>query len=80
MLVEGFKQSDLPKVEVWRADAGQPARYMQDDFVVAIATDDPARLPEPTQRPRLDINDHDAVAQWLIDQGERFAYIAQRHT
>lgn len=79
VLVEGFKQSDLPKVEVWRADAGQPARYMHDDFVVAIATDDPARLPEPTQRPLLDINDHDAVAQWLVDQGDRFEYIASRH-
>ncbi|MEY4068005.1 MAG: hypothetical protein RLZZ332_341 [Actinomycetota bacterium] len=40
VLVEGFKQSDLLKVEVWRAEAGQPARYTDDDFVVAIATDD----------------------------------------
>ena len=34
VLVEGFKQSDLLKVEVWRADAGQPTRYTDDDFVV----------------------------------------------
>src|SRR5881275_1042923 len=27
VLVEGFKQSNLLKIEVWRADAGQPARY-----------------------------------------------------
>ncbi len=79
VLVEGFKQSDLLKVEVWRADAGQPARYMNDDFVVAIATDDASRLPQPTQRPLLDINNHDAVAQWLVDQGDRFAYIAERY-
>ncbi len=79
VLVEGFKQSDLLKVEVWRADAGQPARYMNDDFVVAIATDDASRLPQPTQRPLLDINNHDAVAQWLVDQGDRFTYIAERY-
>jgi molybdopterin-guanine dinucleotide biosynthesis protein B len=79
VLVEGFKQSDLLKVEVWRADAGQPARYMDDDFVVAIATDDVHRLPQATLRPLLDINDHDAVAQWLVDQGDRFTYIAERY-
>ena len=79
VLVEGFKQSDLLKVEVWRAEAGQPTRYTDDDFVVAIATDDAKRLPVPTQRPLLDINNHDAVAQWLVDQGERFTYIAERH-
>jgi molybdopterin-guanine dinucleotide biosynthesis protein B len=79
VLVEGFKQSDLLKVEVWRADAGQPTRYTDDDFVVAIATDDASRLPAPTQRPLLDINDHDAVAQWLVDQGERFTYIPERY-
>jgi molybdopterin-guanine dinucleotide biosynthesis protein B len=79
LLVEGFKQSDLLKVEVWRADAGQPTRYTDDDFVVAIATDDASRLPAPTQCPLLDINDHDAVAQWLIDQGDRFTYLAERH-
>lgn len=79
VLVEGFKQSDLLKVEVWRADAGQPTRYTDDDFVVAIATDDASRLPVPTQRPLLDINDHDAVAQWLIDQGDRFTYIAEHY-
>ncbi len=78
VLVEGFKQSDLPKVEVWRADAGQPARYMGDERVLAIATDDASRLPEPTPRPLLDINDHDAVAQWLVDQGDRFDYAGER--
>jgi molybdopterin-guanine dinucleotide biosynthesis protein B len=41
VLVEGFKQSDLLKVEVWRHASGQPVRYPDDDFVVAIATDSP---------------------------------------
>lgn len=74
VLVEGFKSSDLLKVEVWRAASGKPVRYPDDDFVVAIATDSPAQLPETTLRPVLDLNDADAVAQWLIDNQDRFLY------
>ncbi|MBI2768503.1 MAG: molybdopterin-guanine dinucleotide biosynthesis protein B [Burkholderiales bacterium] len=73
-LVEGFKHSNLPKIEVWRAASGQPVRYPDDDFVVAIATDSPGELPVATQRPVLDLNDPEAVAQWLSDNGERFDY------
>jgi molybdopterin-guanine dinucleotide biosynthesis adapter protein len=79
VLVEGFKSSDLLKVEVWRHGSGKPARYPDDDFIAAIATDDPAHLPEPTQRPVLDLNDPDAVAQWLVDNGDRFDYDAERY-
>ena len=43
-----------------RAEAGEPARYPDDDFIVAIATDAPDRLPQPTLRPVLDLNDADA--------------------
>lgn len=74
VIVEGFKQSNLLKVEVWRADSGKPARYMDDDFIVAIATDAPAQLPEATLRPVLDLNDPDALAQWLVENGHRFEY------
>jgi molybdopterin-guanine dinucleotide biosynthesis protein B len=74
VLVEGFKQSNLLKIEVWRPDAGKPARYPDDEFIVAIATDGPDRLPRETLRPVLDLNDPDAVAQWLVENGDRFEY------
>ncbi len=74
VLVEGFKESDLLKIEVWRAASGQPARYMDDDFVVAIATDSAAELPAATLRPVLDLNDTDAIAAWLIENQARFEY------
>jgi molybdopterin-guanine dinucleotide biosynthesis protein B len=74
VLVEGFKDSNLPKIEVWRAAAGKPARYPDDDFIVAIATDSPDAMPVPTLRPVLDLNDPDAVAHWLADNGHRFDY------
>jgi len=79
VLVEGFKSSNLLKVEVWRADSSQPVRYPEDDFVVAIATDTPTKLPEETLRPVLDLNDPDAVAQWLVDNGDRFDYEASKY-
>ena len=74
VLVEGFKASNLPKIEVWRAASGKPARYPDDDFIVAIATDSPQAMPVPTLRPVLDLNDPDAVAHWLADNGHRFDY------
>jgi len=78
VLVEGFKESDLLKIEVWRAPtpeyAGKPARYMDDDFIVAIATDAPDQLPHATQRPILNLNDPEAVADYLLNAQERFVY------
>jgi len=79
VLVEGFKSSDLLKVEVWRADSGQPVRYPDDDFVVAIATDSPGQLPQATLRPVLDLNNVEAVADWLVDNQERFVYRSESY-
>ena len=79
VLVEGFRGSDLHKIEVWRAEAGHPVLYPDDEFMVAIATDDVARLPAETRRPVLDLNRPAAVADWLLDQGERFEYVAERY-
>lgn len=74
VLVEGFKDSDLLKVEVWRAALDKPARYPHDDFIVAIATDAPPQLPQATAREVLDLNNPGAVADWLVVHGERFEY------
>jgi molybdopterin-guanine dinucleotide biosynthesis protein B len=74
VLVEGFKDSDLLKIEVWRASANKPARYPDDDFIVALATDSPQALPQPTLRPLLDLNDPEAIAQWLVSNQARFDY------
>lgn len=80
VIVEGFKDSNLLKIEVWRPEAGKPALYPDDPFIVAVATDAPDRLPQPTERPVLDLNDADAVAQWLVDNQDRFDYQLERYT
>ncbi|MBG9387286.1 molybdopterin-guanine dinucleotide biosynthesis protein B [Caenimonas aquaedulcis] len=80
VLVEGFKESNLPKIEVWRAASGQPVLYDDDDFVVAIATDSPGAMPQATLRPVLDLNDADAVADWLVENQDRFDYQSGMYT
>lgn len=78
VLVEGFKDSDLLKIEVWRMPepgrAAKPVRYPEDDFVVAVATDAPHGLPVPTQLPVLDLNAPAQVVDWLLQHADRFDY------
>ncbi len=78
VLVEGFKSSDLLKIEVWRAASTQPVQYPHDPFIVAVATD-AAQLTEPTGRPVLDLNDVGAVVAYLVGDADRFNYVADLH-
>lgn len=74
VLVEGLKHADVCKIEVWRAANGGPVQYPVDPFVVAVCTDSPDDLPEPTGLPRLDINDPDAVLAFLLADTRRYDY------
>jgi molybdopterin-guanine dinucleotide biosynthesis protein B len=80
VLVEGFRDSDLQKIEVWRAQRGKPVCYLNDDFITAVATDSPDQLPVPTDLPVLDLNNPGAVAEWMLSQGQRFAYRFENYT
>lgn len=80
VLVEGFKSSDLLKIEVWRAATAKPVRYPDDDFIAAIATDSPQELPTPTGLDVMDLNDPDAVAEWLMAHAQRFEYSPELYT
>ena len=77
VLVEGFKRSDLPKIEIWRADLTHAPMYPDDPHVVAVATDAPDRLPAATKPPALlALNDPAAIAGWLLERAAtgRFTY------
>ena len=74
VLVEGYKDSDLPKIEVWRPSTGQSPRCPQDARILAVATDAGA-LPAAAGRcAALDLNRPDAVLAWLLDNAQRFDY------
>jgi len=67
VLVEGYKHADIPKIEVYRPVHGRPMLSPQDPNIVAVATD--AAI--DSQLPRLDINDPDAIAQFILDHLEK---------
>jgi molybdopterin-guanine dinucleotide biosynthesis adapter protein len=74
ILVEGFKHADLLKIEVWRPSLGNAAMLDDDDFIVGIATDEPAQLEGKTLRPVFDLSNAEAVADWLMQHADRFRY------
>jgi molybdopterin-guanine dinucleotide biosynthesis protein B len=62
LLVEGFKYAPIPKLEVWRAQPGEPLLHPSDPHIVAVASD--AKV--ETRLPLLDLNDHDAIAAFVV--------------
>jgi molybdopterin-guanine dinucleotide biosynthesis protein MobB len=62
ILVEGFKHEAFPKIELHRQALGEGLLHPHDRDIVAVATDTPL----PTDLPQLDINDPDAIADFLL--------------
>ena len=75
VLVEGFKHSAWPKVEVWRAALGQAPLYPDDPFVTTVATDTPDDLPAPTARRVFCLSAAAALVSHLMDTADRYVYI-----
>jgi molybdopterin-guanine dinucleotide biosynthesis adapter protein len=63
-LVEGFKFSTIPKLEVFRASVGKPALHPSDPTILGVVTDDPL---EPTDgRPVLRFAAIDEIATFIV--------------
>ena len=65
VLVEGYKRDAHPKIEVFRAETGQPLIHPGDALVRAVATD--AVLPD-LPVPLLDLNDAVAIADFILTE------------
>jgi molybdopterin-guanine dinucleotide biosynthesis protein B len=63
VLVEGYKLANIPKIEVHRAGRGMPLLHPSDPSIVAVASDVPLKTPLP----RLDLNDHDTIAEFVSE-------------
>ena len=65
VLVEGFKQGDFPKLEVWRAALDRPMLWPHWPGIVGVASDAPR--PAATQAPEawLDLHDIGSVADFV---------------
>ncbi|QNP49685.1 molybdopterin-guanine dinucleotide biosynthesis protein B [Diaphorobacter aerolatus] len=77
-IVEGFKTSDLPKIEIWREpqahEKPRTLRCLEDAAVVAVATDDADRLRLNGPLTMLDLNDPATIVDWMQAHAGRFAY------
>ena len=65
VLVEGFKQQPIPKIEIHRRAAATPLLYPDDPHIVAIATD----VDVETRLPRFGLDDYEAIARFILNHG-----------
>ena len=63
VLVEGFKHEAVPKLLLFRSDAGHDLSELTlDEHVIAVASDVAVELEVPV----LDLNDVDGIAQFIV--------------
>jgi molybdopterin-guanine dinucleotide biosynthesis adapter protein len=67
LLVEGYKATPIPKLEVHRTANGKPFIWPENDSVVAVATLAGDR-PADCMVPWLDLDDHDAIASYILEK------------
>ncbi len=68
LLVEGYKETPIPKLEVHRPANGKPFIWPENASVLAVATPAAADLPRDCPLPWLDLNDHDAIAAFILEK------------
>ncbi|WP_312994153.1 molybdopterin-guanine dinucleotide biosynthesis protein B [Achromobacter animicus] len=61
VLVEGFKQAAIPRIEVYRPALGKPPLHTEDPTFVAVVTDAPLNIALPC----LPLNEPTQVADFL---------------
>ena len=59
LIVEGFKRHRHPKIEIYRAEVGKPLLYPDDNYIVAVASDE--KLANASI-PVIDLNDAEKIA------------------
>ncbi|MCQ1057968.1 molybdopterin-guanine dinucleotide biosynthesis protein B [Photobacterium sp. DNB23_23_1] len=64
ILVEGFRDQPIAKIEVHRPSYGKPLFYPNDENIIAFASDQPA--PEGCQLPYLDLNTPQNIADFIF--------------
>ena len=69
VLVEGFKAEPVPKLEVYRAEAGKPGLFGERDDIVALASNDAPT----TTLPVLPLDQPERIADFIL------AYLEMSH-
>jgi molybdopterin-guanine dinucleotide biosynthesis protein B len=63
VIVEGFKSAPISKIEIHRPSIGKPLISASDQYVIAIATDEPNKI--ETDLPLLDLNSSHSIADYI---------------
>lgn len=63
VLIEGFKEEPVPKLEVYRPENGKPPLFPERSDIVAVATDGAI----DSVLPILPLNDSQAIADFIIN-------------
>ncbi|QTN23540.1 molybdopterin-guanine dinucleotide biosynthesis protein B [Rhizobacter sp. AJA081-3] len=66
VLVEGFKQGDFPKLEVWRPSLGRPMLWPTWPGIAGIASDAPRPGGDEVPPAWLDLHDIGAIADFVL--------------
>ena len=65
VLVEGFRESDFPKLEVYRPSLGKTPYYKADAGIVAVATDEPASIQD---RSVFSLTELPAIVHFILSE------------
>jgi len=65
VLVEGFRKSAIPKLEVYRPSLGKEPFYPADSGIAAVATDEPASVQD---RYVLSLPDISAIGDFILSE------------
>ncbi|MDR0588584.1 MAG: molybdopterin-guanine dinucleotide biosynthesis protein B [Burkholderiales bacterium] len=65
VLVEGFKNYPIPKLEVYRPSLDKPPLYPDDTSVIGIASDNPPALPRPMSI--FSVNHPETMIDFVLD-------------
>lgn len=64
ILIEGFRNEVIPKIELHRHSLNQPLLYLNDPHIIAIASDTP--LTTPDYLTQLDLNNSQGIADFIL--------------
>lgn len=70
VLVEGYKDEPIPKLEVHRAALGKEWLYQRDSHILAVASD----VEPPENFPRFDINNVEQLSIFIYQYSKQWPY------
>ncbi|MDD1795125.1 molybdopterin-guanine dinucleotide biosynthesis protein B [Enterovibrio sp. ZSDZ42] len=79
ILVEGFRDEVLTKIEVYRPSYGKPKLHAEDANIVAVASDEPLDSLAPREIHSLNLNNAEEIAlfvrHWLANASDEEKYL-----